>query len=320
LKKKQSDAIVGLVIVVAFIALLGGIIWLKKISLTSSTVSYTALFPKIGGLQVGDPVYVNGVEKGTVSSILLHEAEVAVQFRIDETIPFTDSSDITVKNVGLMGERAVEIILSRAGEQHKPDTGKKVARYIKGNYDSGISEALGMLGNIMGEAQGLLDTVQYVVNETVADPKFVKFFGDATGRLDTMTLLLDRIVIENEPKLGGIVDNLVSASSGVDGIVKENRSGIKSIVKNADGLSSEARSIVVDADSLLATLRSISAKIDTGKGTAGKLLNDDSVSVELTSTIKNLDELIKEVDDKGLKLRVRLGFKERKSDREAVVK
>jgi len=318
LKKKQSDAIVGLVIVVAFIALLGGIIWLKKISLTNSTVSYTALFPKIGGLQVGDPVYVNGVEKGTVADIALHEAEVAVRFRIDESIPFTDSSVVTVKNVGLMGERAIEIILSRSGSQHVPDKGKKVTAYIRGRYDSGISEALGMLGNIMGEAQGLLDTVQYVVGQTVADPKFIKFFGDATGRLDTMTLLLNQIVVENQPKINSIVSDVQLVSAGVNGIVKENRFGFKSIVANVDTISSDARSVVWSVDTLVHTFRNIAGKIDSGTGTVGQLVNSDSLSVELSSTLGSLDDLVKEVDEKGLKLRVRLGFKDRKSDRGAV--
>ncbi len=318
MKKKQSDAIVGLVIVAAFIALLGGIIWLKKISLTSSSVTYTALFPKIGGLQVGDPVYVNGVEKGSVADIALHEAEVAVRFHIEADIPFTDSSEITVKNVGLMGERAVEIILSRAGNEYVPDVGKTPSTYIRGRYDSGISEALGMLGNIMGEAQGLLDTVKYVVNSTVADPKFVKFFGDATERLDTMTLVLDRIVVENEPKLNGIVTDLKSVSSGVDGIVKENRSGVKSIVANADKISSDGKDVVMELDSLLIALRSVANKVDTGSGTIGKLVNSDVLSNELTVTLNKLEKLIGEADERGLKLRVRLGFKERKSDRESV--
>jgi len=315
LKKKQSDAAVGIVILLSFVVLLSGVIWLKKISLTRSMVTYTVLFPKIGGLQTGDPVRINGVENGSVTSIRLKDAEVAVQFKIDSEIPFTDSATITVNNIGLMGERGIEVVLSRAGTEHIPNVkGEEPDQYIPGFYDSGISEAIGMLGNIMGEAQGLIDTVQYILGSTVGDDQFIQFWGDAVQRLDTMTLVLERIVTTNENQIDGIVTDMKSVSNQLDEILATNSNGISSIVSNADTLTQEVRDIMGEADSLLLGIQELVSRVDSGDGTIAQLLNNDDLSVEMRATLQGLDEIIDEIDSDGLKLRVKLGFKDTPSN------
>ncbi len=274
-------------------------------------VTYTALFPKIGGLQTGDPVRINGVENGSVTSIRLKDAEVAVQFKIDSEIPFTDSATVTVNNIGLMGERGIEVTLSRAGSEHIPNIkGEEPDKYIPGFYDSGISEAIGMLGNIMGEAQGLIDTVQTILGSTVGDEQFIQFWGDAVERLDTMTLVLERIVSTNENQIDGIVSDMKSVSSQLDDILETNSEGISRIVMNTDSLTTDIRDITTEADSLLVSIQDIIAKVDTGDGTIAQLLNSSDLSDELRATLERLDALVQEIDSDGLKLRVKLGFKD----------
>ncbi len=318
MKKKQSDAVVGIVIFTAFLVLMSGVIWLKKISLTQSKVTYTALFPNIGGLKAGDPVRVNGVEKGSVARIYLHKAEVAVRFKIDDNIPYTDSAVITVANVGLMGERALEITLSRAGSDHVPDEGDSISNYIPGYYDKGISEAIGMLGNIMGDAKGLLDTVEYIINSTVGDPDFINFFGSAVTRLDSITLSMDRIVGSNERRIAAIVRDIKSVTGEVDQMLETNSPALTTIVTNTAGLTEDAKSIVNDIDSLLFSLQGVISKVDTGDGTVARLLNDDDLSTEIQGTLTKLDQLVDEADENGLKLRIKLGFKDKKKAEKAL--
>lgn len=312
MKKKESDAIVGIVIFVAILTLVSGVIWLKKISLTRKAVSYTAIFPKIGGLNVGDPVRVNGVDKGSVSKIYIKDDQVAVQFKIDKSILFTDSSKITVANVGLMGERALEITLSRMGNLYSPDESDTPSVYIKGKYDSGISEAIGMLGNIMNNASGLIDTVQYVLSSTLSNRRFINFFDRAVKRVDSILLVTNRTISTNENRINNIVLDLNSASNNIDHLLDKNKNDISTIIVNTKDITDSTKYLVSSIDSILVSISEITEKANNGDGTIGQLLNNDTLMTQVDSMIVKLNSLLAVADEQGLKLRIKLGFKDKK--------
>jgi phospholipid/cholesterol/gamma-HCH transport system substrate-binding protein len=312
LKRNRSDLLVGIVILTALVALIGGIMWLKAYSFTKKMVDYTAVFSNIGGLQAGDPVSVNGLKKGAVSYIELYGSLVAVYFKLDKEVPFTDSAVVTVKNIGLMGERKVEISLSDKGTLYEPNNGKTVRQYIKGRFDSGIAEALGMLGDFMADASVLVDSVSVLLEATLGSNEFKDFYDRTVIRLDTIIDVVDRLLQNNDKNVDNIINNLNKTVRNLDVIVSENKKGINSIVTNTDSLTDRAALLMLDLDSLLTDLRSVTAKIDTGNGSVGQLVNDSTTVDELMKTVAKLDTLINEVQGYGLKLRVKLGFGEKK--------
>jgi len=315
LRKKRSDLLVGIVILAAIVLLIGGIMWLKAYSFTQKMVNYTAVFSNIGGLQVGDPVAVNGLKRGSVAGIELYGSLVAVHFKLDSDVPFTDSAVVAVKNVGLMGERKVEISLSDKGKRWEPNSGKRVRQYIKGSFDSGIAEAIGMLGDFMTDASALVDSVSVLLTATLSSPEFKDFFDRTVVRLDTIVEVVDRLLKDNDEKVNQIVGSLRTTTRNLDAIVVQNRSGINNIVGNADSLTNRAADLMLDLDSLLADLKSITAKIDAGSGSVGQLINDSTTVGELMTKVAKLDTLLNEVRDDGLRLRVKLGFGDKKKQK-----
>lgn len=313
MRKKQSDFIVGITIFIALILLVAGVIWLKEVSLTRKNVQYTMLFPNIGGLQKGDPVTVNGVKRGTVSSIYLYNSQVAVAVKLDDAVPFTDSSSVMVQNVGLMGERKIEIALSPKGEKYTPDL-ENDTTFIVGSFDTGIAEAIGMLGNIMQDAGGLLDTVEMILGATVGDPKFLEFFDNAVERLDTISIVVDRLLTKNEQKLNILVTDLKKSGNTVRTILTDNQAHFNTISENTEVLTQNAINLTTELDSIMMQAESIAAKIDTGNGTVGQLLNSEELAVQLENTLEQLDTLLAITEEDGLKLRVKLGFKTKKKD------
>ncbi|MDR0304546.1 MAG: MlaD family protein [Chitinispirillales bacterium] len=313
MRKSRSDLLVGIVILTALVALIAGIMWLKAYSFTQKMVDYTAVFSNIGGLQPGDPVAVNGLKKGTISSIELYGSLVAVHFKLEKNVPFTDSAVVTVKNIGLMGERKVEISLSDNGTLYLPDEGKRVRQYIKGKFDSGIAEALGMLGNFVEDASALVDSVSALLSVTLGSKEFKDFYDRTVVRLDTIVEVVDRILEHNDRKVDNIVSSLQRTTKNLDEIVSGNKTGINSIVVNTDSLTNRAADLMFDLDSLLFDLRSITGKIDSGNGTVGQLVNDSTTIEELMKTVEKLDVLINEVQSYGLKLRIKLGFGEKRN-------
>ena len=307
MKRSNAELIVGGVIIVALFILVAGVLWLKEVSVSRQLVEYTVLFPNIGTLQQGDPVTVNGVKKGGVRSIELHETQVAVTISLDRTVRFTDSCTVTVQNIGLMGERKVEVQLSAGGTTHRPNAKGEIA-YIQGRFDSGIAEAMGMLGTVLGEVNGLVDTVQAIVGKTVGDTAFVTLFKTITHRLDTVLYLAESLIEDNGDNVTGTVDDLRATSRELRALLDRNKGSIDRIAGNGEKLSDEAVILVARADSIAATLKTIIDGIERGEGAAGMLLKDSTIVPDLKQAVSDLDTLVRDVNKDGLRLRVKLGF------------
>jgi len=311
LKKTNVDLIVGASILSALFILIAGVIWLKEASIASKMVTYTVLFQEVGTLQHGDPVYANGVKKGTVAKIGLRGTQVAVVLNLDRSVPVTDSTRVAVINVGLLGERGIGATLTSAGKTVPPNTASDTV-FIQGKFDTGISEAMGMLGSVLLDAETLIVSVTDVLRATVGDSVFISQFHTMIGRLDTITHVANRMLKRNEPVLNAAMADLKIVSSDLKALIDRNSAGIDNLVVSGGQLTTGGLALVARAESLVVSVQDVMQKIERGEGTLGKLYKDDAFYNELRYTIANLDTLVTDVKEDALRLRVRLGFGKKK--------
>ena len=302
---------VGGFILVALFIVIAGVLWLKSSTVTRSMVEYTVMFPNIGTLSEGDPVMVNGVRKGAVRKVNLVGSKVSVVMRIEKTVPLTDSSKITVQNIGLMGERMLAVQLTDHGKRLTPSR-KGSITYLNGNFDSGIAEAMGMIGTVMNDVRSLIGHVESIVDSTVGDTSFYRTFKQIVNRLDTVTVLAKSLVASNRPKIDRSINNLATVTTDIKELLDSNKAQLNTIVSNGTQLSSRAVTIVGKVDSLTGSLQTIVTRIQEGKGSVGLLLSDEQFYRDLKKSIADLDSLVTEVQSDGLKLRLKLGFKKEK--------
>lgn len=305
MKKSNMELVVGASIFLALFILIAGVLWLKEASLARKMGHYTVLFPNIGTLQVGDPVTVNGVKRGTAAKITLSGSKVAVVMKLDKEVVLTDSCDIRVQNIGLMGERMIGIRLSEKGTRIEPDTKGKTS-HIEGAFDSGIAEAMGMLGGVLANVMTLVDTVQCIINQTVGDTAFLTTFRHVVDRLDTISFLVEDLVAENKSDLDAIVSNLHAITKDTRELLAANAPHVNSMMENGAELTDKAKAIADKADNIASTVQSMMTDIEQGKGAVGKLMQDEKLVDDLKATILGLDTLVREINESGLRLRVKL--------------
>jgi phospholipid/cholesterol/gamma-HCH transport system substrate-binding protein len=310
-KKTNMEFMVGGFILIALFIVIAGVLWLKSSTLTRSMVEYTVIFPNIGMLSEGDPVMVNGVRKGVVGNINLVGSKVAVVMRIDKNIPLTDSSTVTAQNIGLMGERMVGVQLSDRGKRLTPSR-KGTITTINGRFDSGIAEAVGMVGTALNDVRALIADVASIVDSTVGDTAFFRTFHHIVARLDTVTILAQSLVANNRAKIDRSLSNIATVTADITGLLNENKAQLNTIVRNGTQLSSGAVTIVGKVDSLTTSLQTMVTKIQQGQGSIGLLMTDEQFYRDLKKSVADLDSLVNEVQTDGLKLRLKLGFKKEK--------
>lgn len=305
MKKNNTELTVGIAIFLSLFILIAGVLWLKEASLSRKTVRYSILFPNIGSLQVGDPVKVNGVKQGTVTAISLNQTKVAVVITMDAAVRLTDQCIVTVQNVGLMGERMIGIQLAETGATIPPN-GKKEIRYIEGRFDTGIAEAMGMLGSVLNEALFLIDTVQSVVHQTVGDPRFITLFSTLVDRIDTMIYSMQHLIDNNETDIRTSITNITAITATLNQFLSHNSGTLNQIVLNGKELSSTALAVTNRADSMSQVLSRLVSEIESGKGSLGVLVKDESMVQNLRKSTQSLDSLLKDINKNGLLIRLKL--------------
>lgn len=305
------DLVVGASIIAALLILVCGVLWLKESLSAKKMVLYTFLFPNVGTLQVGDPVMANGVTKGRVKDISLRGSQVAAVVSLEKDVALTDSCSVRVQNIGLMGERGIGILLSRAGERRAPSH-KRDTTFFTGGFDTGIAEAMGMMGTVLSQVETLLTNVSGILNSTVGDSSFIHLFPLLTGRLDTLTRLADNIIKKNGPLINNSISNLSKSSSQLKELLDRNTGHIDAILANGDQLSAYALTLMQKVESLSASIQGIVKEIENGEGAAGMLIKDKQFSTDLKRTISDVDTLVNAIQNDALKLRIKLGFGKKK--------
>ncbi|MDG5815042.1 MlaD family protein [Chitinispirillales bacterium ANBcel5] len=307
MRRSNVDLVVGASILLAILILVSGVLWLKESSLSRSMVTYTALFENVGTLQVGDPVLVNGVNKGVVTRIDIRGTEVAVVLSIDRDITLTDSTSFVVQNIGLMGERGVGVQLTGKGVPLQPNTTQDTA-FVRGRFDSGIAEAMGMLGTVLGEVETLTGNVTAIVENTIGDTAFSDFYYSMITRLDTISRVTERLLRTNEPLIEGSIRDITKLSADLKTLVEKNSGNVDQIIEDGAALSSQALEVVSRVDTLSVSMNNIVGKIERGEGALGQLIQDEELYPELKKTLTAIDTLVNEIQNDALRVRLRLGF------------
>jgi phospholipid/cholesterol/gamma-HCH transport system substrate-binding protein len=301
------EILVGGSVFLSLFILIAGVMWLKEASMSGKLVQYTIIFSNVGVLQPGDPVTVNGIKRGSIGKMELQGSKVAVVINIDKNVVLTDSCAVSVQNIGLMGERMIGIALSEKGTPYQPST-KKSITYIPGNFDSGIAEAMAMLGRVLIDAEELLGVVRSVIDQTVGDTGFVDFFNNLIVRLDTVSYVVENLVVTNKSAVQNAITNLQEVTADVKGILDANSGRIENILENGSNLTDEAVVIAANLDTISVAVKSMLTNIEKGEGTIGLLMKDETFFRELKSSLADIDTLVDEINKDGLKLRVKLGF------------
>jgi phospholipid/cholesterol/gamma-HCH transport system substrate-binding protein len=301
MRSKKTDFVVGFVITASIAILIFGIIYLKEYSVGKKTQTVYALFTDIGTLTNGDPVKINGVKMGKVVSVVLKGNQVLVGMEIDANVVIPSDSKVTIQNVGLMGERMIGFRLGNSPAPVDP------AVPLQGFFDSGVAEAMGMLGDVFVDAKSLVLEIRRLMDETVASEEFLRTFKQVTGRLDRLTVAIDRMVAGNEQTVNTIIKDVNSTTSDLKGFMNDNMGKMDTIVNNISYASDKAKGLTKKAEDITKKIDAILAKINADDGTLNQILKDKELYGMLKSTVTEADSLLKAINKTG-KLKVKIGF------------
>jgi phospholipid/cholesterol/gamma-HCH transport system substrate-binding protein len=224
----------------------GGFFWQR--------MGLKTVFDNIPGLKEGAPVRLAGVEIGSVTGIAFTGDRVEVLMEVGRVNQprITTASVATLGSVSLLGEAALDITASSAG-QPIPEWG-----YVPSG------RAMGTIGDVATQAGVAMEEATALVGSIRA------------GRGTVGQLMTDE-------RLYNELTALVSSAEEVASGINRGRGTLGRLASDP----AAARAL----ESSLENLQAVTARIRAGEGTLGQLLSNDALSRSLTSTTANLDAI-----------------------------
>jgi ABC-type transporter Mla subunit MlaD len=266
-------------------------------------------FPSSGGILISAPVHINGVRRGVVSSVKNDNGSVLITASIDDASDLKKDVSAKITILEITGGKKIEINTGKSSEQFN------INNEIIGVTSADLSDVVSMLGEIGSDAKMLvkrLDTVASTASRLLGDENFVTEIRNTLKNASDFSSMMNKLLADNMSGLQTSMNNLKNLTSELQTAVQKNSPKIDSIITNIDITLRDSRKIlnntgntISNADSLVSDLRDITKNLITGKGFASKVLYDEEFSKKIDSTLNNLNLLIYQIQNNGIKTKIR---------------
>ena len=283
--KIRREFKIGIFAVIVIAVSWWGIKWLGGQNVLLTSDIYYVYYDSVPGLQESSRVTMRGVNVGNVRDITLEAdrvlVEIAVESQYSEMIPANSVAEMG--SAGLMG--GVEIAIVQGDAEQAIESGSVIEGRVKPD----------MLGALTDKGTELMDGL----NETVESVNTL-----LEGNSMTITSL-----ISNLESMSASIDQFLGASMGdVETAISDLSTFANSLAANAESLES----IIADVDSFTGdladanivsrlsetvdSLNGVLEAIDSGEGSAGKLIYDAELYNSLTVAGENLGALLEDLE------------------------
>lgn len=278
--KISNETKVGILATVAITVLILGYSFLKGMDIFSRDNEFYAVYPRIDGLTVSRPVYVNGFQIGRVSNLVLSpKGEIIAEFQINPDYKIPKNTLAQLENTDLLGGKA--IVFKLGNSQDFADDGDTLG----GSIQSGLMDQLKPVQEKATLIAGRMDSILNTINQTL-NPEFQRNFSESIASI-TKTLK----TLESTSQK---VDGLVGSQSKRIGDILVNLESISANLKKVSGETADANvgQMLSNANKAVGDLQNVVAKINSGQGSLGLLVNDKALYDNLANAASNLDKLM----------------------------
>lgn len=245
-----------------------------------------AVFDSVAGLDDKATVRVAGVRVGRVEAVGLDGRKARVTLFLEEAIPLTQGSYARVANMGLLGEKYIELIPGPMDAPPLPP-----GAVLPGVTPPTIDEAIAKINDIGTSIQQ--------VTGSLSGANLGDSLDQLMADLEATSAEMRLAVAENRANLAATLANANQASATLarelprlaeqmDRTLRQ----IETLVADNRGNVSESLANIREVTDRLQTsadnFNQISGKIARGEGTVGKLVNDEKAYDEVLSTLDSI--------------------------------
>lgn len=304
--KRRDEVIVGVFVTIALIVGVFGTLWLARRGLAKSYPMY-ARFEWGNNLKVGQQVLLAGVQVGFVDKVELNPAGyLDVTLSIDKNRKIPDDATATVQNEGFFGDKSVALHPCGGTAPSTDQEAPAIAGTQSGTgeahchptsfFASGDTIPTGkpaptvdMILTRVDSMSGALSDVVQTVRISMVEKGGIDDLRKTIASTNDLAQELTRVAAEQSRALSLTLASLRRTANALDS------ASIDSTVRNMQATTANLAELTMSLKSTTTRLDNVMAKVETGDGTVGRLLNDPGVYNELRQSLARLDSLITDV-------------------------
>ena len=312
---------IGLLAVITIAVTVWGYKFMKGKNILSASNTYYVEYENIDELTASSPVYIRGLRVGTVAETRLSEDMYSVIATLDiqRGIKIHRETEALVVSTSIMGGKAV--VLDVQGPCDGMDCAEP-GDYLPGRVQGLLESLLGDtdLNEVFDQLKGGIEEMLGPVTDTLAGPGTLSALAQSFRNIqmilenvESLTRQLDEAIPAYDREIQGTLGNLESFTSAlaeqgenidstlanikvITDDLREAELGTKAgdFITSGEGAIDEVQSTIRTADSTLLELQKLIANMNSGQGTIGKLMTDDSLYTNLNLTARNLELLLQD--------------------------
>ena len=299
--KISKEVKIGWVMLLCIFLAIWGANYLKGKNIFDKSLKLYAVYPNVGGLARTNPVMFNGNKVGQVESVGFSKdfsGKLIVQFSITESyIKIPRDSKAEIFSDGFLGGKAINLVFGKATETVKNlDT-------LNSSIEASLQEAVNQqIAPLRNKAESLIGSIDSAIT-TVKSIFDIKAQEDISSSITTISQSLkvfkktmedaDDMVNENRQSLQRIFANVESITKNFENNnekLDQTLSNLKSISDSLAGAN--LQQTVNNASIAMQEVAELMQKVNSGEGSLGALMNNDTLYQNLEAAAYDLDQLM----------------------------
>ncbi len=278
--------IAGLIVFLAAIVFLFGILWLSGNQIFfSNEYKLDILFDDVVGLQDQSPVFLRGYRIGSTKEVEFEEEKIRVTISVDKRFRIPADSKVEINMLNFLGEKGIMVLPGYAKEYLKPNS------VITGENKDLMSLAKNILFTTKEKVEeGDLNRV--IANISESAESLSKLLGTVNTKVDNLDIALYNTQIMELGQAGkGLKEFLDVAQGETQNFSAESRMSLDKFNLTLDQVNDTLEQLAA----LSSELSEIARDINTGRGTAGELLQNKAYIESLNDTIIQLTAFLEDI-------------------------
>ncbi len=277
-----------------------GFNFLKGTDVFSNQRTFYAVYPRVEGLVQSNPVVINGVKVGQVDQIAFlpdYSGQICVRMMITSDFPIPKNSIAHIFSADLMGSKSVSIQLGNSTELcQSGDT-------LKASQEASLKDQVNMqVAPIKKKAEEMMNSVDSVLTalKSVFNKESRRNLAESfqsirrtIHNIESTTNQVDTLIYDQKGRLISILANI----DDITGNLKDNNETFNRIITNMATISdtlvyAELPQTFIRINETVMQMNDILTKINTGQGTIGKLVSNDTLYYKFQESSENLNKLL----------------------------
>ncbi|WP_281299370.1 MlaD family protein [Flavobacterium limnophilum] len=279
----------AILVISSILLFIWGYSYIKGKDLFTNYKTLYVEYDNVEGIVKSASVTLNGLVVGNISNITINQntGKILVELQLKTDFPISKSSKAAIYEPGFIAGKQIAIYPNYADKTIVDD-----GDMLKGEITAGITESL---KEKLVPLQEKFEKLIRNSDELVISFKNVM---DKQGQADLKKSLSE---------LSKTIEEFHKASANVNSMLADNKSKINGTVSNFNKISSDFSKIsdslnkanlgqtAKNLEKTLASVDKIMANLQAGKGSMGKMLNDEALYNNLSKTSKELELLLEDV-------------------------